>query len=876
MAPSSTRPTKTVQPAPVKLDPKAKAAKAKAHMQQRMKSNALRRKKHDDELGKLQARVDAFVSGLKSSHFTEPTPIQALSIPATIKGQDIQGSARTGSGKTLAFLIPTLERLYRERWGPQDGLGALILSPTRELAVQTFETLRGLGRFHTFSAGMVIGGKPLEDERTRMSRMNIIVATPGRILQHFDSTVGLETSGVKVLVLDEADRLLDMGFLPAMKAIVAHMSDSHDRQTMLFSATYSEQLAQLAKLSLKNPLYINVNRPGEEGVMPAGLTQMYAVVPLERKLDALWGFIKGHLQMKGVVFVSSCKQVRFIFETFRKLHPGLSLLHLHGKQKQTARLDIFQRFSAAKHALLICTDIASRGLDFPAVDWVIQLDCPEDVDMYIHRVGRTARYQSEGKGLCFLLPSEEDGMKARWEEKGIKVDKKKIPESKLGQLSQQMQAFAFRDPEIKYLGQRAFISYLKSIHIQKDKSVFKLSEMPIEAYAASLGLPGAPQIKFIMNAKSQKNQMRAGQKADVEVDGGVVVNAAQEEETETRLAEGVPEQEVGDSDEDEEDVEESGSEEEEEESVSDDASGSGEESDASESDTRDAAQTSKDKVRSTDLAKPVSEPHHTLLLARQVITKRDRMMARKNQDILSEHYRKLVRDDDEGQGEEDDFMTVTRNVDPLADVPADSLVASLEDAREASPSAVPAMDLDSAQSKRKAKLAHSKKEQVRKGRPGDKKYFDEEGRLREVYAGEEEFAAAGAAEGQREEYLRREREVMAREDVVDRQVAREKKQEKKRKRKLAEREAELAELAEKEGGGAGAVLGGYSDEESAGGQYDSASDGGAYSDDDNEQEDGPSVSGKRAKIAGQRAGKPSLDEEEDEEALALRLLTGGR
>lgn len=247
--------------------------------------------------------------GLKSSHFTEPTPIQALSIPATIKGQDIQASARTGSGKTLAFLIPTLERLYRDRWGPQDGLGALILSPTRELAVQTFETLRSLGRYHTFSAGMVIGGKPLDDERARMARMNIIVATPGRILQHFDSTVGLETNGVKVLVLDEADRLLDMGFLPAMKAIVAHMTDSQDRQTMLFSATYSEQLAQLAKISLKNPLYINVNRPGEEGVMPAGLTQMYAVVPLERKLDALWGFIKGHLQMKGVVFVSSCKQV---------------------------------------------------------------------------------------------------------------------------------------------------------------------------------------------------------------------------------------------------------------------------------------------------------------------------------------------------------------------------------------------------------------------------------------------------------------------------------------------------------------------------------------------------------------------------------------
>jgi ATP-dependent RNA helicase DDX10/DBP4 len=129
-----------------------------------------------------------------------------------------------------------------------------------------------------------------------------------------------------------------------------------------------------------------------------------------------------------VAFVSSrsvmpwhAPQVRFIFETFRRLHPGLPLMHLHGKQKQPTRLDIFQRFSQSTVALLVCTDIASRGLDFPLVDWVIQLDCPEDVDMYIHRVGRTARYQSGGKGLTILCPSEEEGMKKRWEEKGLEV-----------------------------------------------------------------------------------------------------------------------------------------------------------------------------------------------------------------------------------------------------------------------------------------------------------------------------------------------------------------------------------------------------------------------------------------------------------------------
>lgn len=165
------------------------------------------------------------------------------------------------------------------------------------------------------------------------------------------------------------------------------------------------------------------------------------------------------------------------------------------------------------------------------------------------------------------------------------------------------------------------------------------------------------------------------------------------------------------------------------------------------------------------------------------------MMARKNQDILSEHYRKLVRDDDDAD-EDEDFMTVTRNVDPLADVAAEDIVTSVDDAKKSTTEEP--IDLLAAQSLRKARLALSKKEQVRKGRPGDKKYFTEDGEAREVYLGEDEFAAGGDAQGQREEYLLREREVMEREDVVDRQVAREKRQEKKRKRKQAEREVSCA------------------------------------------------------------------------------------
>ena len=406
------------------------------------------------------------LKGLKSCHFLNPTAIQSLAIPPALQGRDVLGSAKTGSGKTLAFLIPMLERLYLLRWGPLDGLGAVVISPTRELAVQTFNQLREIGKYHNFSAGLVIGGKPLKEEQDRLGRMNVLIATPGRLLQHLDSTVGFESAGVKCLVLDEADRLLDLGFLPALRAIVGHFTNSvsasgkSDRQTLLFSATQSADLTALAKLSLHDPLYINCNKPGEEGVVPANLEQFYAVVNLDRKLDALWGFIKSHLKMKGVVFVTSGKQVRFIFETFKRLHPGLPLMHLHGKQKQPTRLDIFQRFSTSKSALLTCTDVAARGLDFPSVDWVIQLDCPDDVDTYIHRVGRTARYQAEGKALCLLCPSEEEGMAKRWSDKGLDVKKIRIKESRMGNLLQQMQNFAFREPEIKYLGQRVSLYML--------------------------------------------------------------------------------------------------------------------------------------------------------------------------------------------------------------------------------------------------------------------------------------------------------------------------------------------------------------------------------------------------------------------------------
>lgn len=252
-----------------------------------------------------------------------------------------------------------------------------------------------------------------------------------------------------------------MGFSKTLSALLSHLPKS--RQTLLFSATQTQSVADLARLSLKDPVSIGINAPGEQDVpgqlaaLPKNLEQHYLSCTLDQKLSVLWGFIKTHLQSKIIVFISSCKQVRFVYETFCNMHPGMPLIHLHGKQKQTARLTMYNKFTTSKHAVLFATDIAARGLDFPSVDWVLQLDAPEDADTYIHRVGRTARYESKGKAILFLMPSEEEGMLAALKKKGIEIQKIKFRANKTSSIQNQLQSLAFQDPEIKYLGQRVRI-----------------------------------------------------------------------------------------------------------------------------------------------------------------------------------------------------------------------------------------------------------------------------------------------------------------------------------------------------------------------------------------------------------------------------------
>ena len=488
----------------------------------------LKRKRETEDVDSLSRRVDdldarppsppqsfselplseATQNGLSASHFKTLTTIQAQAIPSALKGNDVLGAAKTGSGKTLAFLVPMLESLYRKRWTEFDGIGALILSPTRELAIQIFDVLRKVGRHHNFSAGLVIGGKSLQEEQERLGRMNILVATPGRMQQHLDQTADLDIGNLQTLVLDEADRIMDMGFSTTVDAIIEHLPQQ--RQTLMFSATQTKRVSDLARLSLTEPEFVSVHQ-GADTATPTNLQQNYIVTSLPEKLDTLWSFLRANVKKKTLVFLSSGKQVRFVYEAFRHLQPGVPLLHLHGRQRQSARLDITKKFSNSKYACLFATDVAARGLDFPAVDWVVQVDCPEDADTYIHRVGRTARYEHEGRAVIFVDPSEEKGMLQLLEKKKVFLEKINVRQKKMqNSIKNQLQNMCFKDPELKYLGQKAFVSYTRSIIVQKDKQIFDIKKVDLEAFAASLGLPGAPRVKFIKgeDAKARKNMPR--------------------------------------------------------------------------------------------------------------------------------------------------------------------------------------------------------------------------------------------------------------------------------------------------------------------------------------------------------------------------------
>ncbi|XP_070503063.1 probable ATP-dependent RNA helicase DDX10 [Chironomus tepperi] len=481
--------------------------------------------REDDEIKKLQEEYENIKNckdiktfddfplsrktrkGLTENKLKIPTEIQKQAIGPGLKGCDVLGASKTGSGKTLAFLIPILENLFIKKWSRMDGVGAIIISPTRELAYQIFETLKKVGAHHDFSSGLIIGGKNLKFEKSRMDQVNIIICTPGRLLQHMDENPLFNCDSMQILVLDEADRCLDLGFSHTMNGIIENLPT--DRQTLLFSATQTKSVKDLARLSLKSPVYVAPHEKSDT-TTPKTLHQNYVVFNQEEKIMMLWSFIKTHQTHKSIVFMSSCKQVKFVYEMFSKLRPGISLLALYGTLHQDRRMAIYDEFCKRSKVVLFATDIASRGLDFPVINWVIQLDCPEDATAYIHRAGRTARHDASGESLLVLTPHEEEPMIEELKANKIPIEKISIDPKQLFSPRVKMEAYLAQSKDLKDTAQRAFIAYIKSVFLMKNKKVFDVESINFDEFAKSLGLVVTPRVRFLQRLKKRKEQQLKG------------------------------------------------------------------------------------------------------------------------------------------------------------------------------------------------------------------------------------------------------------------------------------------------------------------------------------------------------------------------------
>ncbi|RLN53799.1 hypothetical protein BBJ29_008481 [Phytophthora kernoviae] len=396
--------------------------------------------------------------------FAQPTNVQVHTIPSVLTGNDILVKSETGSGKTLSYLLPIVQKLQAvsPRIQRQDGCMALVLAPTRELCTQILETACKLIKPFVFLVpGAIIGGEKKKAEKARLRRgITILIATPGRLADHLVNTQSFNYSKLQFLVLDEADRLLDMGFEKQITQILTILDGkkaSQKRQNILVSATINSGVQQLAKMSLSNPVLIDADKvtsgaeapsaseikPGsqEKFSTPHQLVQHFMLVPAKARLCALTCFLREELRYapragqrdgkcKIVVFLSTCDAVDFHYALFRKcawptikgsseepenegnvasLFGGQgAVFRLHGNIPQQERVSTFKNFCSSSSGVLLCTDVAARGLNLPTVKWIVQYDPPTETRDYVHRVGRTARSGKQGSSLLFLMPSESE------------------------------------------------------------------------------------------------------------------------------------------------------------------------------------------------------------------------------------------------------------------------------------------------------------------------------------------------------------------------------------------------------------------------------------------------------------------------------------
>ncbi|XP_034827916.1 probable ATP-dependent RNA helicase DDX55 homolog [Maniola hyperantus] len=444
--------------------------------------------------------------------FKTMTPIQAAVIPLILTCKDVVAEAVTGSGKTLAFVVPMLELLMKKaRDTPlrKDFVYAVIISPTRELAVQIFKVIEQFlqePELHHISLALLVGGRSIEADAESMQKgAQVAVCTPGRFQDLLAERKHLNLPGrvkdLEFLVLDEADRLLDLGFTSTLNTILQYLP--RQRRTGLFSATQTKELQDLVRAGLRNPVLISVKEKASIST-PMLLENFYVIVEPQDKFLFLLNFIRNRKIWKGLFFLPTCACVDYWADVLPALLPDIQIFAIHGKMK-LKRNKILEGFRVAENAILLCTDLMARGLDIPAVEWVLQWEPPSSPAALVHRAGRSARGGAAGCSLLPLLPSEEAyvpfiraNQKVElqdWTRSGDKLTvTQKLRDKVLSILHEQQK----RDKAVLDKGQRAFVSHVQAYSKHECNLLLQLKELPLGHIATSYGLlklPLMPEVK---------------------------------------------------------------------------------------------------------------------------------------------------------------------------------------------------------------------------------------------------------------------------------------------------------------------------------------------------------------------------------------------
>lgn len=458
--------------------------------------------KDEESLFSTLPLSDKTKAGLDALKFTRMTQIQSMTIPPLLAGKDLIGAAKTGSGKTLAFLVPIVELLHKAKFATRNGTGAIVIAPTRELAMQIYGVCHELctqGK-HSQTHGLIMGGANRKTEADRLAKgVNIIVCTPGRLLDHLQNTKGFLFRNLLALCMDEADRILEDGFEDDLRAILKLLPT--ERQTMLFSATQTKQVEDLARLSINQKSAIFVEVPSETNLATvAGLEQGFVTCPSDKRFLLLFTFLKKNKRNKKImVFFSSCNSVKFHAELLNYI--DVPVMDIHGRQKQVKRTTTFFQFCKQDTGILLCTDVAARGLDIPKVDWIIQFDPTDDPKEYIHRVGRTARgAKGSGRALLFLTP-EETGFLRYLKAAKVTLNEYEFPTQKVANVQSQLQRLIEKNYYLNRTARDAYRSYILAYASHSHRDIFNVHNLDLQAVGVSFGFTSPPRVDLALSAK---------------------------------------------------------------------------------------------------------------------------------------------------------------------------------------------------------------------------------------------------------------------------------------------------------------------------------------------------------------------------------------